>query len=534
MEKRKLLLGDEAVALGALHAGISGAYAYPGTPSTELFEYIEALKDRHQVHARWSPNEKVAYEEALGVSYAGKRAIVSMKHVGLNVAADPFMNSGVTGVNGGLIVCVADDPGMHSSQNEQDTREFAHFGLIPCIEPVNQQEAYDMVGFGFELSETLKIPVLLRLVTRLAHSRASVVTGPQRPQNALNKTARGGQFTLLPTNARVLYRQLTDKEPMFLQQSEESPYNRLVLPDGHHRIGVISTGIATNYFLESAGPDHGMPHLHIGHYPVPVGKMRALVNAVDEIWLVEEGYPVVEDQLRGVMGVCGKTIRGKRDAFLPRTGELTPGIVARAMGKPGDSPWKPTIDPLPRRPPALCPGCPHSDTFKAMNEATSMYEQPTVTSDIGCYTLAFYPPLNAIETCVDMGASISMATGAVHAGLFPVLCAIGDSTFGHSGITSLLSAVEEDTNMVVFILDNGTVAMTGTQDSLSTGERLHSIVRGLGVPASHIREIVPLAKHHADNVKLIREEIEHKGLSVIISTRPCIQIRRPKPGEVKS
>lgn len=526
MGKRELLLGDEAVALAALHSGISGAYAYPGTPSTELFEYIERVQTTYQVHAKWSANEKVAYEEALGMSYAGKRTMVSMKHVGLNVAADPFMNSGVTGVNGGMVVCIADDPGMHSSQNEQDSRMFARFCLIPCLEPANQQEAYDMTRLAFDMSEKLKVPVMLRLVTRLAHSRADVIVGEQRVQNGLNKAPRGGQFTLLPSNARTLYRQLTDKQPEMMRLSEESLYNHLDLSHPEARVGVLATGIAYNYFLEAVSGKPEMPVLRIAQYPAPVDKTRALLEAVDEVLVIEEGYPLVEEQLRGIAGVAGKTIRGKLDGFLPRTGELTPGIVAHALDKGSPAPWKPTIDPLPKRPPALCPGCPHIDTYKAINEALSAYEQPTVTSDIGCYTLGFYPPLNAIETCVDMGASISMASGAVHAGLFPVVCTIGDSTFGHSGITGLLTAADEDNNMVVFILDNSTVAMTGTQDSLSTGDRLTNIVKGLGIHPDHLRIIVPLAKNHAENVKVIKEEIEHNGLSVIIARRPCIQIKR--------
>ncbi len=526
MNDQMLLLGDEAVALAALHAGISGAYAYPGTPSTELFEFIDSRKEEYSVHARWSANEKVAYEEALGVSYAGKRSIVSMKHVGLNVAADPFMNSGVTGVNGGMVVFVADDPGMHSSQNEQDSRYLASFCLIPCLEPANQQEAYDMTHQAFEMSEELGLPVMLRFVTRLAHSRSGVSVEERKPQRPLNKVPRGGQFTLLPSNARVQYEKLTEKQPDLLALSESSQYNELVAGTARSATGVITSGIAYNYFMEAVGGRPRMPYLRISQYPIPISKVRQLVESVSEVLIIEEGYPFVEQALRGIVGVHGRKIRGKLDGFLPRTGELDPAIVANALGSQPEVSWKPTIDPLPNRPPALCPGCPHTDTFKALNDALSGYDQPTVTSDIGCYTLGFYPPLEAIETCVDMGASISMASGASNAGLFPVVCALGDSTFAHSGMTGLLTAVQDDDNMVVIIMDNGTVAMTGTQQTMATGGRLEEIVKGLGVHPDHIRVINPLSKHHEENVKVIKEEVEHRGLSVVISRRPCIQIRK--------
>ncbi len=526
MDKRELLLGDEAVALAALHAGISGAYAYPGTPSTELFEFIERKQEEYGVHALWSANEKVAYEEALGMSYAGKRVIVSMKHVGLNVAADPFMNSGVTGVNGGMVVCVADDPGMHSSQNEQDSRFFAKFCLIPCLEPATQQEAYDMTHRAFELSERFGLPIMLRLVTRLAHSRSDVATLTGRSQNPINKVPRGGQFTLLPSNARVQYERLTRVQTELQAESEKSPCNELVLGSGKSSLGVITSGIAHNYFMEAVGGEPPMPYLQVGQYPIPAAKVRDLVDSVDEILVIEEGYPLIEEALGGLVGVSGKKVRGKLDGSLPRTGELDPAIVAKVMGRQTEQVWKRTIEPLPGRPPALCPGCPHTDTFKALNEAVAGYEQPTITSDIGCYTLGFYPPLNAIETCVDMGASISMASGAAHAGLWPVLCALGDSTFAHSGMTGLLGAAREDVDMTVMILDNGTVAMTGTQKTLATGEELERIVTGLGVDPGHLRVITPLSRHHDENVAIIKEEIEHRGLSVIIARRACIQIKK--------
>ncbi len=526
MADRELLLGDEAVALAAIHAGISGAYSYPGTPATELFEFIEGKAEAAHVYARWSANEKVAYEEALGMSLAGKRTIVSMKHVGLNVAADAFVNSGVTGVNGGLVVCVADDPGMHSSQNEQDSRYYAKFALIPCLEPHDQQEAYDMTRYAFELSEQQHVPVMVRLVTRLAHSRADVVTAPAHPQNPLKRAADPMQFTLLPSNARILYKKLTDKQPALLAGAESSPFNTLDLSGADRSRGVIANGIAINYLREAFGGKVPFPVLKIGHSPIPAGLVLKLVDAVKEVVVVEEGYPLIEEALRGIAGIAGKTIRGKLDGTLPRTGELNPNIVAAAFGVDTAKLLAPTLATLPSRPPTLCPGCGHTDTFALLKEAVAPYGNQRLFGDIGCYTLGFYPPHDAIGSCVDMGASISMAAGAAHAGEFPVMCAIGDSTFAHSGMTPLLTAARHNVNFNVIILDNGTVAMTGTQETLATGEDLDRIVAGLGVAKGHVHVFNPIKSKWDENLKLIRAEIEYQGTSVLIARRPCVQAKR--------
>ena len=523
------LLGDEAVALAAVHAGISGAYSYPGTPSSEIFEYVEEFADHFGIHAVWSANEKVAYEEALGMSFAGKRALVSMKHVGLNVAADPFMNSAISGANGGLVLAVADDPGMHSSQNEQDSRYYANFARIPCLEPANQQEAYEMTSEAFELSERLGLPVMVRLTTRLAHSRADVAVGEPRGQNDLKKTSDVSAWTLLPGNARRQYRKLLEKQPALLAASESSPYNAVDLSGPDRSFGVIASGIAYNYFMEAVGGISPYPYVKIGMYPLPVSAIRRLYEAVERILVIEEGYPFIEELMSGVLG-CGKSVLGKLSGALPNTGELTPELVAGALGIEWEKSEFAPFEPLAARPPALCQGCPHADTFRAIKEAVSIYEQPTVFSDIGCYTLGFYPPFQAIETCIDMGASIGMAAGAAHAGMFPVLCAIGDSTFAHSGMTPLIGAAREDVNIKVFILDNATVAMTGTQETMATGQRLVELIVGLGAPREHVRPLVPLPRNHEENVRLIREEIEYEGLSVLIAQRPCVQIKRKGSG----
>ncbi|HSO21261.1 MAG TPA: thiamine pyrophosphate-dependent enzyme [Chondromyces sp.] len=524
--QREILLGDEAIGLGAIHAGLSGVYAYPGTPSTEIFEFVERrTKKSGDVHAFWSTNEKVAYEEALGMSWAGKRALVCMKHVGLNVAADAFMNSAVTGTNGGLVLAVADDPGMHSSQNEQDSRYFAQFALIPCLEPRNQQECYDMMFEAFDMSEELSLPIMVRLVTRIAHSRAGVATREPRAQNALNPARDIRKWTLLPVNARVQYKHLTDKQPELLRRAEDSSHNELRLAS---RKGVISCGIADNYLRENLAPDHDLSVLSIRHYPLPVGKVRELVAHVDELLVLEDGYPLVENMVRGIFGLEGVQVKGRMTGELPRTGELNPDLVREALGLPAPpTAHLPETD-IANRPPALCKGCPHTDSFRALNEALSGFENPQVFSDIGCYTLAALPPLEAIHSCVAMGASIGMAAGAAHAGYTPAVAAIGDSTFSHGGITPLLSAVQQHVNLNVLVVDNSTVGMTGTQRSMSTGETLDQVILGTGIEEEHFRIIEPTPKNHEQNVAVLREELAYDGPSVIVARRACIEALKSK------
>ena len=519
--KKEILLGDEAVGLGAIHAGLSGVYAYPGTPSTEIFEFVERrTKKAGDVHAFWSTNEKVAYEEALGMSWAGKRALVCMKHVGLNVAADAFMNSAVTGTNGGLVLAIADDPGMHSSQNEQDSRYYAQFALIPCFEPCDQQECYDMMFEAFQMSEDLALPVMVRLVTRIAHSRSGVVVREPKAQNTMEPAKDIRKWTLLPSNARVQYQHLTEKQPELLRLAEESRHNTLELRGPK---GVITCGIASNYFFENAGIDHEESLLRLAQYPIPAGLIRQLVDHVDELLILEDGYPLVETTVRGLFGLSDIRVQGRMTGELPRAGELNPDLVRTALGLPEHASARKPSGQLANRPPALCKGCPHTDTFKALNEALSTFDNPQVFSDIGCYTLAALPPLEAIHSCVAMGASIGMAAGAAHAGYTPAVAAIGDSTFSHGGITPLLSAVQQGVNLNVIVLDNSTVGMTGTQRSMSTGDALDQIIVGTGIEPEHMRIIVPTPKNHEANVQVMREELAHDGTSVIIARRSCLE-----------
>ena len=526
---KEILLGDEAVALGALHAGLSAAYSYPGTPATEIMEYlIKASRAGRAVVAAWSVNEKTAYEEALGTSFAGKRVLVSMKHVGLNVAADPFMSSSLTGANGGFVLAVADDPGMHSSQNEQDSRSYAQFARIFAFEPSDHQEAYEMAREAFDLSEKFGLPVMIRMVTRLSHSRSAVAPGEPRPQNSLRYGERQC-WTLLPVNARVRFQRLLDLQPELIRYADESRFNRLELNPDDRTLGVIASGIAYNYVLENTRDAARKPSvLKVSTTPPPMELIRRLAGHSDTVLVVEEGYSLIEQSLKGLLGIPGKEIVGKLSGHLPPAGELSPEIVRRALAmNPLEHLTRPDIV-LPGRPPQLCVGCPHADTFRALNEALEGFGKSNVFSDIGCYTLGYFPPYGAVDTCVCMGASVGMAKGAAEAGVFPSVAVIGDSTFGHSGMSPLLSAAAFNTNMTVIILDNCTVAMTGGQPSFASGERLKSIVEGLGAHKEHLRVITPLPKFHAPNVRVMREEIGHEGLSVIIAARECLEEARKK------
>lgn len=520
-----LLLGDEAVALGALHAGISAAYAYPGTPSTEIFEYLEPRAREFGVRAHWCANEKTAYEQALGVSMAGVRVLVSMKHVGLNVAMDPFVNSALVGIRGGLVVAVADDPGMHSSQNEQDSRILAEFAGIPCLEPGDQQEAYDMTREAFAWSERHRMPVLVRLVTRLCHGRAEVVPDARLASLPPSKPSDPRDWILLPAYARRLRKMLLEAQHDVRAHCAESRWNRLELSQPHRRRGIITSGIARNYLLENLedlGEDFS--HLHIGAYPVPQEMLLNLAAAVDEILILEEGEPYLERRIRGLLPVL-HVVRGKETGDLPATGELTPEDVRRALGVPGRRELT-TALPLPGRPPQLCKGCPHRDAFQAVGLALEGVEQPVVAGDIGCYTLGALAPFRTLESCVCMGASIGMAKGASDAGLGPAIAVIGDSTFLHSGITPLLDAAAHDTDMTVLILDNGTVAMTGQQSTVAPHSTLEALVRGVGVSPDHVHVVPTHPKRVPELAALIKKEIAHHGLSVIITVRECIEAAR--------
>lgn len=531
---KKLLLGDEAIALGALHAGIRGVYAYPGTPSTEITEYIQhhPLARERGVHRTWCTNEKTAVEAALGASYAGARVIACMKHVGLNVAADAFINSAITGVNGGMIVIVADDPSMHSSQNEQDSRFYGKFSLITTLEPSSQQEAYDMMQYGFELSEHQKLPVLMRIVMRLAHSRAAVNVKEKAAElQALPCAKDSAGWVLLPANSRKKYAALVARQPSLEQNAKEAPFTRYEQAQAEKPMGILACGIGYNYVTEVPDATRRFNILKVTQYPLPAKLVQRLAEDSSEILVVEDGQPFAEELVRGMLSAV-YPVKGRLTGDLPRTGELTPDSVATAMGQQPeryfDSPKN-----VVGRPPALCQGCGHRDVYSALNQVIREYPDARVFADIGCYTLGALPPFRAIDTCLDMGASITMAKGAADTGLFPAIAVIGDSTFTHSGMTGLLDAVNDRSPITVIISDNLTTAMTGGQDSAGTN-KFEAICLGLGVEPEHVRVVVPLPKNMDEITRILHEEIEYRGVSVVIPRRECIQTLNRKLKQKKA
>lgn len=550
--KDLVLLGDEALALGAIHAGISQAYGYPGTPSTEIMEYLYENGDGWSYKASWCSNEKTAYESAVGASLMNRRCLVTMKHVGLNVAADPFMNSVLMNIKGGLVLAVADDPGMHSSQNEQDSRWFADFAKMPCLEPRNQQEAYEMTRAAFDLSERFHTPVMVKLVTRLSHSRAVVRPADPRKENGPEKFQGLTDYMVLPGVSRKHYADHLKLMPELESWSAASPFNRLEHVSASGDTAYITAGLGGNYYEENLEELPSPPaRLQIGSYPIPTELIAALSRGRSRIVCIEEGYPYVERLLRGLLPSELK-ISGKLDGTVPASGELNPDNVRPAMGLPemqhagpgklsgmggkqksgsaaptspdtGPSSVSPSIGVLPMRPPQLCKACPHGDTFDAINDALDEETSKLVTSDIGCYTLGFLPPHKTIETALCMGASIPMARGAAEAGMHPVIATIGDSTFMHSGLTGLADAAAADIPMTIIIMDNETTAMTGGQDTIVRSQQIRNAVLGLGVDETHLLDLTPLPKNREENARRLKEEFHYQGLSVVIAIRECIQ-----------
>ncbi|MDD4876200.1 MAG: indolepyruvate ferredoxin oxidoreductase subunit alpha [Dehalococcoidales bacterium] len=538
---KKLLSGNEAIALGAYHAGVKVATAYPGTPSTEILEYISQYSN---VYAEWSTNEKVALEVALGSAYGGARSMVSMKHVGLNVAGDPFMAASTTGINAGLVIIVADDPGMHSSQNEQDTRYYAKLAKIPVLEPSDSQEAYDFMTLAFNISEKFDTPVLVRSTTRISHSKSAVtITGQRENTDANIKYSRDFEKNvLLPVNARIRHAQIEKRLLELAAYAEIIPVN--TVETGNSNLGIISSGIAYQYarqtFPKASFLKLGMP------YPLPQELIQNFASQTEKLLVIEELDPFIEEHIL----MLGIKIIGKK--YIPLIGELNPDIVADCGRKAHLLPKATSrktislINNLPGRPPLLCAGCPHTGIFfvlssidhrnrisgndDELNSKLSM----AITGDIGCYTLAALPPLNAMDTCACMGASIGQALGLEKAGLASkIVAVIGDSTFLHSGITPLVNAVYNKGQITVIILDNGTTAMTGHQHNPGTGITaqgettqqvyLGNLVRGIGVKDVQIVN----AYNMKELRNAVRNSLDNPELSVIIVRGTC-QVIAPK------
>ena len=542
------LLGDEAAALGAIHSGLSAAYGYPGTPSTEIMEYLLEESRKGAFIAHWCSNEKTAMEAALGASFAGKRALVTMKHVGLNVAADPFINSALLGIHGGLVLAVADDPGMHSSQGEQDSRFYSIFAMVPCLEPRNQQEVYDLCREAFEVSEKFHLPVMLRLATRLSHARAAVKTRAGVEQNQLSKMKDKTRWMLLPAFARRNYADLVNKQKDLDEWSGAHCVNRLELEGRDTSFAVITSGLGGNYYEENLDDlilsrgNKNPAHLHIGAYPLPLDLIRKLCEKAEKVLVIEEGQPLIEKRLRGILpqniAICGRLNDSQNEAMVvPRTGELDPDNVRKSLGlppRPGVLDAGLEIPDLPGRPPQLCQGCPHGDSYQTINKVIAeldpapAHPETAVCSDIGCYSLGGTPPYSAIESIVCMGASIGMARGAAEAGIKYSIAVIGDSTFLHSGITGLVDAVQSDTPMTVIILDNFTVAMTGCQDTIIPQANLRELILGLGVKPEHLLELEATNRFIDENAGKLKKEMEYRGLSVVIFKRECLESFRKR------
>ncbi|MGI9953419.1 indolepyruvate ferredoxin oxidoreductase subunit alpha [Moorellaceae bacterium AZ2] len=528
---RELMLGNHAIARGAWEAGVRVAAAYPGTPSTEI---IEALARYPEVYAEWSVNEKVALEVAIGSAIAGGRALAAMKHVGINVAADPLMTLAYTGVNAGLVLVSADDPNLYSSQNEQDNRFYARFAQIPCLEPSDSQEAKEMVKEAFVLSETFDTPVMLRLTTRVAHSQSLVNLEDRQEISLKDYTKQPAKYVMLPAFGRERHKVVEERRQKLEAYVETAPLNRIEW--GDRRVGVITSGMPYQYVKEALP---GVSVLKLGiSYPLPAQLIRDFITAVEVCYVVEELEPFLEDQIRA----WGLKVIGKE--LLPRIGELSPRIVAEKIGRKVaeidaslvntallQEPAFKADAGLPGRPPLMCPGCPHRGVFYTLREL-----KLTVAGDIGCYTLGASPPLSSMDTCICMGASVSVALGMEKARgkefARRLVAVIGDSTFLHSGMTGLLDMVYNQGTGTLIILDNGTTAMTGHQDHPGTGftasrnptykADLEQVVRGLGI--KRVRIIDP---YDLDQTReAISQEIAAPEPSVIIARRQCALLTR--------
>jgi indolepyruvate ferredoxin oxidoreductase alpha subunit len=518
---KQLMLGNEAIARGAWEAGVTVSTAYPGTPSTEISEFISQY---HEINAEWSVNEKVAFEIAIGASIAGARALVSMKHVGLNVAMDPLMSVSYPGVNGGLVAVVADDPGQHSSQNEQDTRWFAIAAKVPVLEPADSDECRRFVAEAFEISELFDTPVIVRLTTRIAHSQSIVTLGERRTAALKPFDERRGKYIVAPAFARKRRLAAEVRSAKLAQFAEETSLNTIIRND--ESMGIIAGGICYQYAKE-VFPDASFFKIGLAH-PLPRAKISEFVARCKKTYVIEE----VESINELIIKSWGLTVEGADR--LPRVGELSTRIIRNALTRPGrELLCLANQDSLPGRPPVLCPGCHHRGPFYVLKKL-----KLKVSGDIGCYTLAASAPLEAMDASICMGASIGMAFGFEKARgndfAKQSVAVIGDSTFWHSGVTGLIDIVYNEGFTTVIILDNSITAMTGHQDNPSTGKTLS----GLPTAALDIKKIAEaigvkrIAQVDAYDLKelerIIVEETAAQEASVIITKRPCVLIKGQK------
>jgi indolepyruvate ferredoxin oxidoreductase alpha subunit len=519
---KKIMSGNEAMARGAFEAGVKVAAAYPGTPSTEILETIG--QEYKEIYAEWSPNEKVALEVASGASLAGARAMASMKHVGVNVAADPFMTLSYVGVNGGLVLVTCDDPELYSSQNEQDNRHYARFAKVPMFEPSDSQEAKDFIKLGFEISEKFDTPVMVRSVTRISHAKGIVeIQDPVVPPVPVEIKKDTAKYTMLPSFARIRHAFIEERFLRLKEFAEQFPGNRMEINDP--AIGIISAGISYQYAKE-AFPNYS--YLKLGMvWPLPKNLIGEFFKRVKKVYVIEELDPFLEENILAM----GFKPKGGKNLF-PICGELNPFLIEKGMLRKKFKPPKPFYkEPLPPRPPNLCPGCPHRGIMHVLRKLKVF-----TAGDIGCYTLGAYPPLNVINSNICMGSSVGSAHGMAKAlgekGNGKVVSVIGDSTFLHSGVHPLMDVVYNRGYTTTIILDNRTTGMTGQQEHPATGytlrgEKTHRIdfvelgqALGIGNP----RKVNPWNLEETEQV--IREELEKDEPSLVISEGPCTLLRR--------
>ncbi|HPJ69564.1 MAG TPA: indolepyruvate ferredoxin oxidoreductase subunit alpha [Candidatus Mcinerneyibacteriales bacterium] len=522
---KKLLSGNEAVARGFYENGGRVAVAYPGTPSTEILENMVQYKEK--INSQWSPNEKVALEVGIGSSFGGARTLVAMKHVGVNVAADPLLTVTYSGIKGGFVLVSADDPGMHSSQNEQDNRYYAKFAKMPLLEPSDSGEAKDFVGLALEISEKYDTPVLLRTTTRISHTKTVVELKEREEHDGLLGFEKNpSKYVMVPANARKRHPVVEERSIKLTQLAESIDVNRVEM--NKKEMGVITSGIAYQYVKE-AFPEASVLKLGMS-FPLPMNKIKSFAEAVETLYVVEELEPFIEEMIKAEgIRVIGKDV-------IPRCGELNVEIVRRALSPDKEESHvteKVDEKSLPSRPPVLCPGCPHRGVFYTLNKLKAV-----VTGDIGCYTLGVQPPLSAMDSTIAMGASIGVNIGLEKAlGIDfsrQSVAVIGDSTFMHSGVTGLMDAVYNKGSNTILILDNRITAMTGRQENPGTGYTLmgeetrevdlEALARAIGV--EHVRKVDSYDLKALKEV--IREEMDRPEVSVVITYNPCMLIRRKK------
>ena len=521
--QRHYLLGNEAIAHACLESGIDFASGYPGTPSSEVIDVLRVQKDP-AYYVEWSVNEKVALENALAAAWCGIRAICTMKHVGLNVAADPLMTSAYTGVTGGLVIMSADDPFAHSSQNEQDTRCYAHFARLPCLDPAGVQEAHDMIRTAFEISEEFRLPVLFRPTTRICHSKGDVELGdavPSTRKGEFHKDPR--QYVVIPAHTRLLHKKLNEKQPALKKRLVERGLNHSTIKG---KTAIIASGIGASYVQELLPPD--VSFMKIGAYPIDEDWLGEFAKKHEKILVIEELAPVVEEAVRQVAGCV--PVFGKINGYAPYEGELSPAVVAAIMVKAGFLPKNPfaamePVQNLPMRPPILCAGCHHRAAFYAIKKVFK--DAAIYPSDIGCYTLGIQ--LGVVDTTICMGASITVGSGIAHSGEpRDVVSTIGDSTFLHTGIQGLMNAVYNGANMTLVILDNRITAMTGHQPNPNSGVTatgvetppvsLDAICRACG--ATFVETVDPYDM--TGILRVLEEAKKKKGVKVIIAKQMCV------------